>query len=59
VSDAASTTALMDTFYGGLDRGQDPATALRKAKLELLHASQGTVFEKPFYWAPFQLYVGS
>ena len=59
VSDA-STPQLMDTLYGELSRGQDPATALRDAKLSLLHSSDPrSVFKKPFYWAPFQLYAGS
>ena len=59
VSDASSTGQLMDALYGGLDRGEDPATALRKAKLLILKSNDTTVFHKPFYWAPFQLYVGS
>ena len=52
-----STPQLMDGLYRGLRAGQDPATALRNAKLSLVR-SQG-VFRKPFYWAPFQLYAGS
>jgi CHAT domain-containing protein len=52
-----STPQLMDDLYKGLSAGQDPATALRNAKLDLVR-SQGT-FRKPFYWAPFQLYAGS
>jgi CHAT domain-containing protein/tetratricopeptide (TPR) repeat protein len=52
-----STPQLMDSLYGGLTKGQDPATALRNAKLAFLHS--GTVYSKPFYWAPFQLYAGS
>ena len=56
VSDA-STPQLMDTLYSGLSRGQDPATALRKAKLSLLHSD--SPYKKPYYWAPFQLYAGS
>lgn len=52
-----STPKLMDELYKGLRAGQDPATALRNAKLSLLH-SEG-IFRKPFYWAPFQLYAGS
>jgi CHAT domain-containing protein/Flp pilus assembly protein TadD len=56
VSDA-STPQLMDTLYDGLSRGQDPAVALRAAKLSLLHSN--SVFKKPYYWAPFQLYAGS
>ena len=53
----ASTPQLMDNLYGELSRGRDPATALRAAKLSLLHSD--SVFSKPFYWAPFQLYAGS
>jgi CHAT domain-containing protein len=59
VSDA-STPQLMDAFYRELFQGKDPATALRDAKLILLHsADPDSVFKKPFYWAPFQLYAGS
>jgi len=59
VSDA-STPQLMDAFYRELFQGKDPATALRNAKLTLLHsADPESVFKKPFYWAPFQLYAGS
>jgi CHAT domain-containing protein len=35
--------------------GQNPASALRRAKLNLLH-SPGR-FRAPFYWAPFQIYT--
>lgn len=56
VSDT-STPGFMDDFYGQLTRGERPETALRTAKLHMLHS--GTVFHKPFYWAPFQLYTGS
>jgi CHAT domain-containing protein len=56
VSDT-STPQLMDGLYDGLSHGQDPATALRAAKLSLLHSD--SVFRKPYYWAPFQLYSGS
>lgn len=58
VSDA-SAPELMDSLYSELTHGKDPATALRDAKLAMLHASANTVFKKPFYWAPFQLYSGS
>ena len=55
-----STPHLMDALYSGLSQGKDPATALRNAKLAMLHsADAGSVFRKPFYWAPFQLYAGS
>jgi len=52
-----STPQLMNALYGGLSKGQDPATALREAKLSFLRS--GTVYAKPYYWAPFQLYAGS
>jgi CHAT domain-containing protein len=51
-----STPLLMDNLYAGLADGMSPSTALRQAKLALLH-SQGK-FSQPFYWAPFQLYAG-
>ncbi|WP_263360170.1 CHAT domain-containing protein [Acidicapsa ligni] len=51
-----STPRLMDGLYSGLESGLSPATALRASKLALLH-SKGN-FRRPFYWAPFQLYVG-
>jgi CHAT domain-containing protein/Tfp pilus assembly protein PilF len=54
VSDV-STPQLMDEFYGELEKGRTPATALRNAKLILLHSNS---YRKPFYWAPFQLYTG-
>ncbi|MGH9743092.1 MAG: CHAT domain-containing protein [Candidatus Acidiferrum sp.] len=56
VSDV-STPQLMDKLYEGLSHGEDPASALRAAKLSLLHSD--SVFRKPYYWAPFQLYTGS
>jgi CHAT domain-containing protein len=52
-----STPKLMDELYKGLRAGQDPATALRNAKLSLARSTG--VFRKPFYWAAFQLYAGS
>lgn len=59
VSDA-STPQLMDALYSELSQGKDPAKALRDAKLSLLHSNDPrSVFKKPFYWAPFQLYAGS
>ena len=53
----ASTPQLMDELYKGLNAGKDPATALRNAKLTLVHSSGN--YRRPFYWAPFQLYAGS
>jgi len=59
VSDA-STPQFMDDLYRELSQGKDPAMALRDAKLAFLHsADANSVFRKPFYWAPFQLYAGS
>jgi CHAT domain-containing protein len=52
----ASTEQMMDRFYDELDKGLGPDVALRVAKLSLLH---GSAFRNPFYWASFQLYVGS
>lgn len=51
-----STPQLMDTLYQRMESGTPPSTALREAKLELLH-SPGS-FHNPFYWAPFQIYTG-
>ncbi len=53
----ASTPQLMDELYKGIHAGQDPATALRNAKLTLLHSAGNN--RRPFYWAPFLLYSGS
>ena len=51
-----STPQLMDKMYEGLADGMSPSSALRQAKLALLH-SDGK-FKQPFYWAPFQVYAG-
>lgn len=53
----ASTPILMRELYRNLNAGQDPATALRGAKLALLHSSGR--FRRPFYWAAFELYTGA
>ena len=50
-----STPRLMDTLYQGLEEGKAPAAALRNAKLDLLHSQSR--FNKPFFWAPFQIYI--
>jgi CHAT domain-containing protein/Tfp pilus assembly protein PilF len=52
----ASTPQFMDHFYAGISAGGDPAVALRAAKLAMLHSD--SVYRRPFYWAPFQLYKG-
>jgi CHAT domain-containing protein len=56
VSDA-STPQLMDELYRELKEGKSPNSALRGAKLSLLHSN--SAFRRAFYWAPFQLYTGS
>ena len=50
-----STPRLMDSLYQGIEQDLPPAAALRQAKLELLHSH--SIFHKPFYWAPFQIYT--
>jgi CHAT domain-containing protein/Tfp pilus assembly protein PilF len=52
-----STPQLMDQLYSEISRGSSPDAALRIAKLAAIHS--GTVYRKPFYWAPFQIYRGS
>jgi CHAT domain-containing protein len=49
-----SSPRLMDKLYQGLEDGQTPAVALRKAKLSMLHSN--SKFQSPFFWAPFQIY---
>jgi CHAT domain-containing protein len=56
VSDSA-TPQIMDRMYAAIDSGLDPAAALRKAKLALLHSN--SVYERPLYWAPFVIYGAS
>ena len=56
VNDAA-TPQLMDAMYSSIRAGNDPAVALRAAKLKLIHS--GGVTRRPVYWAPFVLYSGS
>jgi CHAT domain-containing protein/Flp pilus assembly protein TadD len=51
-----STPELMNDLYGEIQKGSAPDAALRHAKLALLHS--GTVYQKPFYWAPFEIYLG-
>jgi len=51
-----STPKLMDQLYAEISSGASVEVALRDAKLTLLHS--GTVYRKPFYWAPFQAYRG-
>jgi CHAT domain-containing protein len=53
--DDAATSKLMDGLYAGLARGEAPAAALRRAKLGLLRS--GTMWRKPFFWAPFEVFT--
>jgi CHAT domain-containing protein len=53
----ASTPKLMDRLYSSMVQGEDPAAALRNAKLTLVR-SRG-IYSRPFYWAPFVLYQGA
>jgi len=47
---------LMNEFYRRMAAGTDPVTAMRQAKLALLGSAH---FARPYYWAPFQIYVAS
>ena len=51
-----STPELMNDLYSGIQKGSGAQAALRHAKLKLLHSQ--TVYKKPFYWAPFEIYLG-
>ena len=53
--DDQSTATLMTDTYTQLASGLSPADALRAAKLHLIAA--GGNFAKPYYWAPFQVFV--
>jgi CHAT domain-containing protein/tetratricopeptide (TPR) repeat protein len=53
--DDQSTAALMTDTYAGLAAGLTAADALRAAKLRMIAA--GGNFAKPYYWAPFQVFV--
>ena len=52
----ASTPQLMDRMYAAIAAGEEPAPALRAAKLSLLRSQ--SVYSRPYYWAPFVLYQG-
>ena len=52
-----STAQLMDTLYENISKGAPPARALRDAKLAMIHTPGN--FKKPYYWAPFQVYIGT
>jgi CHAT domain-containing protein len=46
----------MGGLYAGIVRGQSAATALRAAKLKMLHSGQYP--RAPYFWASLQLYTG-
>jgi CHAT domain-containing protein len=50
-----STATFMQGLYKRIKKGAEPAEALREVKLEFLHSKDSR--RKPYYWAPFQLYV--
>jgi CHAT domain-containing protein len=53
--DDNSSSLLMEKLYGYLASDMEPATALHRAKLDLLHSTARN--HKPFYWAPYQIYI--
>jgi len=38
-----------------MQAGQSPPDALRIAKLSMIHSAKA--IRKPYYWAPFQMYI--
>ncbi|MDR3699082.1 MAG: CHAT domain-containing protein [Candidatus Sulfopaludibacter sp.] len=52
-----SSRLLMDRLYAGIAAGQSPAMALHQAKLAMLQGEPR--FRRPYFWAPFQVYVRS
>jgi CHAT domain-containing protein len=54
--DETASLRLMNDFYNGFTKGKSAASALREAKLKMLHSPE---FEnKAYYWASLQLYTG-
>jgi CHAT domain-containing protein len=53
--DDRATTSLMKNFYDQLALGLSPASALRRAKLELM--ASGGPYRKPRYWAAFETFT--
>ncbi|HXH41590.1 MAG TPA: CHAT domain-containing protein [Thermoanaerobaculia bacterium] len=52
-----ATPGLMSDLYAGIRQGDDPAVALRAAKLKLVRRKDA--YHLPRYWAPFVIYSGS
>jgi CHAT domain-containing protein len=46
----------MAGLYTRIAQGDRPEAALRAAKLAMLRSATSTA--KPYYWAPFQVFVG-
>jgi CHAT domain-containing protein len=55
--DDRSTADLMGHVYAEIAQGRSPSAALRAAKLSMI--ARGGAAAKPYYWAPFQVFVGS
>jgi CHAT domain-containing protein len=55
--DDRSTAELMGRVYQNIARGESPGDALRAAKLEMI--ARGGTRSKPYYWGPFELFIGS
>jgi CHAT domain-containing protein/Tfp pilus assembly protein PilF len=55
--DDRSTADLMGHVYGEMAQGHSPSAALRAAKLAMI--ARGGAAAKPYYWAPFQIFIGS
>jgi len=53
-TDDEANVKLMETFYGEMKKKNDPAAALRTAKLALLHSE--SFWRRPYYWGALQLY---
>jgi CHAT domain-containing protein len=54
--DDTYSSRMMINLYKGVASGKRPSAALRHAKLELIHSSNGSQ-RKPAYWAPYQTYL--
>jgi CHAT domain-containing protein len=50
-ADDRTTAVFMENFYGFLAKGDPPARASARAKLDLIRSG----LRNPFYWAPFVL----
>jgi CHAT domain-containing protein/Tfp pilus assembly protein PilF len=55
--DDRSTADLMGHVYNDIAQGRSPSAALRAAKLAMI--GRGGAAAKPYYWAPFQVFIGS